>query len=309
MIFTNVVLKENLNFQSWLTELKNIANAAGWTIVDYHLDSTWQDTGGGYYDWVAGGIYNSLAIESAGYGAQTLHYRLLTWIDSGDSQSDYLQIGSQKAANKAIDHYTVTLPHRQNNWNPYYEQSLPGTIERAWFFATDTFIISCVQASETYIYPVCFGSPEVFSTTETEAMFLGYCYISDAYRWYDNQFTIPFDQDSRSLFYNDNYVLYSEYSFHNVSGNPGWENGAFTRGYSKILMAPAPVGIARPMQKQIVYTPLPNDNYRAVGTLPVYRLYFPDDWPNGIKKTYGTREYYMFSGLKYPRAGFAVRVA
>jgi hypothetical protein len=307
MIFTNVAIKENLTHQTWLTELKNIASAAGWAVIDYQLDKTWADTGGGYYDWVSGGIVNFTALESVGYGAQTLHYRLMTQIDGADPQSDYLQIGSQKFAHKAIDHYNSTYPHRQNNWNTYYEQSLPAAIERAWFFATSTFIISCVQASSTYIYPVCFGSPEVFSATETEAMWLGYCFNSHYYRWYDNYFITPFDQVNRNLFYNDNYVPITEYSFRN-DGNPDWENGAFTKGYAKILEAPAPVGIARPMQKQIIYTPLPSTNYRAVGTLPVYRFYFPDDWAKGIKKTYGTREYYVFSGLKYPRAGYAIRI-
>ena len=290
----------------FLDKLRAFCLAQGWTIVDFQQNIKWQ-TGG----FVAGDE-TYLAVESSGYGSQTLHFRFRAEADGGDPLHEWLQMGAIDPANTTVNTGTSTHPVQQNDWNSErFTSFIPSQMPRVWFFGNDKFVLAVAQFSTEFVQMLSFGTLELYDTSETEAIWAGYSNSSgtaSSGKWYNFNNLNPFDREGDCIFYNGVKKSSGDHKINIKFSNTNAGSGGFGR-YNKAVTKNSFTTLAPQLQPQIYIEDSTDGLWRRIGIFPIFRI---DTTGMEIAKKIplGVEEYLVFPNLKNPDRvkGIAVRI-
>lgn len=295
-----------------LAKIKTFADSEGWTIAEWQANKEWADQGGGTYGWSAG-TESFLAIQSAGYGAQTLHYRFRTRTDSGDANHEFLECGAVLSGDVAID-TSATHPVQQNNIKSDSLASWkPATIPELWIFGNDRQLIVFARFDDRFTQCFWCGTSELFDSAEDEGGYISHSQTNSAAKWYDytttpTDFICPFDNYD-SMIYDAEIKASGAYACEVMSTITNQISGGFsvlTRALQNNNYSGSRV-VIKPKQ----FVKRTSDGlFFPIGNMPVYRLYHPG-LSVGQQIEYGSDVFLAFPGIllldRY--YGVAVKIA
>lgn len=311
-----------LNYEIWndladgkavLAKLKDFAVAQGWTNAEYQTSKAWTNTGGGVYGWTAG-TEDFLILTSAGFGAQSLQFRIRVFPTSGDALDNTFEIQGHKGATTYGTDSVHPIVKTATVWTinrPWH--SLPSsTIPVTWLFGNSKFLMVICKVDDQYTVCIPFGSPDLVDPAETECDFLPWqsSTYGSTQKWYNHNMTIPFDLATTDVIYFDGARKGSTGSVNFVLTNTTGNVTNFKFGSYGLGVRQNNYSLIRPIFKQKIWVQKASDSrYRMVGTSWVYRV-----WTEGIaigqKIKYGSDEYLFFpSGDSLvSKIGIAVRI-
>jgi len=298
-----------------IAKIKTFAEAKGWTIVEFQQNVVWADQGGGSYGWSAGSE-TFLAIQSSGYGAQTLHFRLRSRAEGTDPNHEFVDIGAQKAGETTITNIS-THPVDQNNLKINNSISFkPGTIEKLWLFGDAKHVIVFAKFDSKFCQALCFGTIELFDSSEAEGNYIGHSQINQARKWYEytdsakaSDFLCPWDNQEDTVLYDGILKLLSDVKYEIVSD----PTNAILGGYSKLTRAVQINNFsgARVLIKPKVFIKRDLDSrFFPLGHFPIYRVYHPG-LQIGEQLDYSGESFLCFPAilLQDRNYGVAIRIA
>lgn len=290
---TNVVTHHDA-----LAKIKTFALAQGWIIKEWQANKKWEDQGGGVYGWSAGSE-SFLAIESPGYGSQTLHYRIRSLAEGLDGNHEWLEIGAVLAAHIAIE--TIgTHPVQQHNLKSNYKVSWkPASIPEMWIFGNGKQILVFARFDEKFTQCMCFGTVELYNLAENEGNWIGHSQIDTSTKWHEylssgNNFVCPADE-ADSVLYDSILKTSSGYACEIQSNY----NNQVAGGFSVLTRALQFNNYAgtRVLVKPKCFIKRDSDEvFFPIGELPIYRFYHPGLSP-GQELDYGSSSFLAFPGI------------
>lgn len=287
-----------------LEKLKDFALARGWTVLDWQTNVRWAWSGS-QYDFIAGSE-SFLMLQSAGYGAQTLHFRLRGEAAGTDPNHEWVQLGSQPAGSTSINHASSDHPVQQSAWNLYrYNSFKPVSIPKMWIFGNDKFLMAVTQMNSIWCNILAFGTVELFDTADDEGQFCGYGQAGSSMQWYEYSEVDPFLNKSGLVYY-DGAAKIGSTLMHSMAspfdGFFAYMDCTLENAFSEV----------RPEFQGLVYVRHNSDSlWRILGTFPVYRVDVRG-YQMGEIATYGSKKFVCFPSCKLNDAdryyGLAVRI-
>lgn len=290
---TNVVTHHDA-----LAKIKTFADGQGWSIEEWQANKEWADQGGGVYGWSAGSE-SFLAMESSGYGSQTLHYRIRSMAEGLDGNHEWMEIGAVTAAHTAIDTVS-THPVQQNNLKTNYRVSWKlTTIPELWIFGNDRQIIVLARFDEKFTQCMCFGTCELYDSAEDEGNWIGHSQVDTTTKWHEYltsgaNFVCPADV-AGSVLYDAELKESANYACEVQSDDQNSIEGGFSI-LTRALQANNYAG-TRVLIKPKVFVQRDSDSvFFPIGELPIYRLYHPG-LAVGQQLDYGANSFLAFPGI------------
>lgn len=300
-----------------LAKIRNFALARGWTSDHYETGVQWANTGGGYYDWIAGNE-DFLQLWSDAHGSQNMVFRFRATGSGADPQEEILHLTGIEPARRALDHASSYHPVDRYSYTHSYSRRLslsPGQMPCLWLFGDDQFIFAIIQMTAGLVQGLFFGTVELFDTSDVLYLsLLSQSPSTTLRKWYEAEswltaFRMPF------YFWQDTYNIYWCNTGVGGSGTLRY-NLRFTheqaQGYfNKLDQAVAANNFSgkRTLIKPTVFMQRASDSlWYPVGTFPIYWIVY-EGLQIGQTLTYGTEQYLCFpsiySSAKY---GIAARV-
>jgi len=318
MSLMNYQLYTTVTHHDVISHVKTFALAQGWTIAEYQADKIWEDQGGGTYGWSPGSEY-FLAMQSAGYGSQTLHFRLRSQAESTDANHEWIDFGCNKSGETSINTADLTHPVFQNNLKLSTSQAAsfkPTNITKLWIFGDIKHIIVIAQFDANFVQMLTFGTTELFDTSEAEGAWCGH--PSDntnpaQSKWYeyDNYPTVylcPYD-GAESVLYDGVLKESTAYANNCYTNKENEALGEYTR-LSRAVRNNNYSG-RRMLVKPTVWLQRDIDSvFFPIGQLPIYRVFHPG-LTIGEEIQFGTEKYLCFPPMRLDvrQIGVAVRIA
>ncbi len=306
------------DWRDMMQKFQAFASGQGWTIVTNLQSVEWVHQGGGIYAFDPG-AEDYIVMTSTGFGSQSLQFRIRVSPNSGDVNDGIVSIGGHKGAT-GHDTSNATHPNLQTGggntlWTFRDQFSFPrATFPSLWIFGNDKFLFMVAQTDTDYVKTICFGSPELIDTTETEGdLFL---WQSSSYptsaRWYNKQMQNPFDLATTGVIYYDGDRKNSNLAGVNytISTLEVVTNRLFTAGYGRLVQRNA-YSRVKPLYKQQFFVRHNIDSrWRQLGSSWIYRMDVTDLLIGEQFKLGPTDTYIGFpQGLNTWVKGFAVRIA
>lgn len=308
-------IKTNLaTHHTFLLELKNFAQAQGWTVTDFRTNVQWA-LSGPTYDFLAGSE-SFLELDSTGHGSQALKFRFRTEAAGTDANNEWLQMGAFKSGESGFDVNSATHPvervsNGNSNWNPHrYTGLKPTSIPRVFYYGNNKFIFCAIELTSTFLEFLSFGSIELDDTADDEGNWAGYINTSTSGReWYNQVQSTPLDERGDNILYDGGAKGFNDSAF-NVQFTQGQPHTTLTgdwfrygtiihqNGYSNV----------RALQKPGVFIKHNSDaKWRFLGNIPVYRIN-SSNIAIGEEITYGAQKFRVFpQGKSIWTQGQAVR--
>ncbi|MCK5605704.1 hypothetical protein KAR91_27665 [Candidatus Pacearchaeota archaeon] len=317
-----VLVKEEhssvITHHDMLKKLKTFAQNRTWSIPIYQPDKVWVDTGGGVYGWAAGSE-TFLAIQSSGYGSQTLHFRFRSQAVGSDANHEFIDIGCNKSGETSISTADPTHPVFQDNLKGGSFRSIsfkPTSIPQVWFFGNDRQILVFAKLSTSFVQILACGTAELFDSAETEGNYCGHSVdstVTDEAKWYNaptypSKHLIPWDQQEDQILYDG--VLKDSTGYRcNILFDETNANAGNFSNIGRALKANNFSG-NRFLAKPLAYVQRDIDStYFPIGEYPIFRVVHPG-LDIGQQLDFGAEEYIVFPGLMLNSRdiGVAVRI-
>lgn len=341
--------------QAIMNLIRTFAVAQGWVQDEWRPDESWDATTP--FGWISNtGNADWLQLTSTGYGSQNLIVAL-------DRQYSGIQMSMRtQTSYSTID----TRPVLQNplmrtiyggDWrfqsNPTeYDcdwgwQLDEGSMDKAWVFGNEKFILCVVSIDGLYYTHMFFGSLEIWEDNPTQGEFYGYQAIAEAYNyryrtawtWHSGAtYFAPAFSPRRQYFGATGSTLY-HYTTHIYYDNreitsstigstvayymkqtirkgymiPQYYNpfqGDANRGYGQDVLTYNGYSGRRPLLKDVHFYVRQSDS--VICPLGTSWVYFFDNTgvEPGSTLTYGTKQFIVFPIKTYADScGFAVRIA
>lgn len=301
---------------------KNFADANGWTIQTYHKNNvSWRNDGG--FGFQTGGVNDTesyIQLESPGYGAQTLHFRIRVQNTLADPLSEFIQMNGFVAGATGVDTSSSIHPvsrctgTQTTPWTNSLAQNTsfkPTSIDKIWIAGDATFLILVMQCSPTIIQTLMFGSHQLANPAEPEGNFSGASNASGSqaatFAWYNTNNVLPLDRTSDFALYDGNRATLQNNLTFQTNGTPTTSQAP---SYARAIV-PNTYTSVRPARRPDIFIQRDSDSrFIELGKIPLYRIDV-SGYTIGQKIKYGaTDEYLVFPALYDTRTkGFGIKIA